>query len=61
MCIFLYVSARVCVFVCMCCGGIQYSICSAGKLDISSKRFQAWSAMKTQLRDESAAPAPTDN
>lgn len=46
------VQARVCV-----CVGTHYSMCSAGKLGISSERFQAWSAMKAQLRDESAAAA----
>lgn len=62
--VYLFVSA--CMGVCICVHVlwgymVLYTVCSAGKLDISSKRFQAWSAMKTQLRDESAAPAPTDN
>lgn len=46
--IYLYIFICVCVLVC-------YSMCSAGKF--SSKRFQAWSAMKAQLRDKSAAAA----
>ncbi len=48
----------VCVYMCVCiCVCVHYSTRSAGKLGISSKRFQAWSAMKAQLRDESAAVA----
>lgn len=49
----------VCVHLCLWWSGAHYSTCSAGKLGISSKRFQAWSAMKAQLRDKSAAAAAT--
>lgn len=52
----MYGEVLACVCVC-CVGGTHHSMCSAGKFGISSKRFQAWSAMKAQLRDESAAAA----
>lgn len=50
MYIYIYIYLYVCVCVLVC-----YSMCSAGKF--GSKRFQAWSAMKAQLRDKSAAAA----
>lgn len=52
----VYVSVSVCMRVCVCVS-IHYRMCSAGKLGISGRRFQARSAMKAQLRDESAAAA----